>query len=395
MGRWRGYAFTVALGCMLALGCGGGEGGDLPPAASAPAGLVEEMRIDGAREELVPFGVSSGGSAAVAADGTVAFGQMQQSHVRFFAADGTPLGTFGRKGSGPGEFERNTRVGWYGDTLWTYDPGLQRLTLIGPDRGFIRTVALPTAATIADPAGGGEIHSPFVFPQGLTADGNLVVQLLPAAAPTALNRYFLGAMPLGGGAPRLLAVVPTGRTSVQEGGATATVPLANRTVGDVSRDGSRIGWARAGDDAEDASVAVNVVAASGDTVFVRSYPIEVIPLPPSVRDSTVEAVVSRYRTIIPEIVDEVTEAARDIAIFPPLQEMVIGRDGTVWIALANREGRRPHLVLGPDGTPLGEIALSDRSRIAEAERGRIWVIEKDELDVESLVRYAVDWGAER
>src|SRR5690606_28928052 len=108
--------------------------------------------------------------------------------------------------------------------------------------------------------------------------------------------------------------------------------------------------------------------------FARSYPIEVVPLPTSVRDSVLQATAERLRQFVPELIDDLRGAVAEITIYPPLQEMIIGRDGTVWIALANREGSRPYLVLAADGEPLGTIELSARSRIAEAEEGRIWVI---------------------
>jgi hypothetical protein len=55
-------------------------------------------------------------------------GQALDNVVRLFDRDGSPLGTFGRRGEGPGEFGSIVRVGWMGDTLWVWDGRLQRAT---------------------------------------------------------------------------------------------------------------------------------------------------------------------------------------------------------------------------------------------------------------------------
>lgn len=47
--------------------------------------------------------------------------------------------------------------------------------------------------------------------------------------------------------------------------------------------------------------------------------------------------------------------------------------------------------LRSDGEPIGTSVLPVSSRIAAADLGRIWVLERDELDVEGVVRYAVEW----
>lgn len=78
-------------------------------------------------------------------------------------------------------------------------------------------------------------------------------------------------------------------------------------------------------------------------------------------------------------------------IYPPLREMIIGLDRTAWIGLAERNGAHPYMVLSPGGESLGLVSLPVSSRLADAEQYRIWSIERDDFDVESLVEYRVDW----
>jgi hypothetical protein len=72
---------------------------------------------------------------------------------------------------------------------------------------------------------------------------------------------------------------------------------------------------------------------------------------------------------------------------PPVAGLVGGRDGTLWIRMRDTETGRPYRVLDPGGEPIGSLTLPLDARIAVADRNNVWVIERDDLDVESLVRY--------
>ena len=76
----------------------------------------------------------------------------------------------------------------------------------------------------------------------------------------------------------------------------------------------------------------------------------------------------RYRTFTLRISPEGGGGGSGVVGGPPLPGRVVDLPGQV-----------------------GELLLDERGRIAEAERDRIWVIEKDDYDVESLVTYAVTW----
>src|SRR5690606_13882612 len=134
----RRYALTLTL-ALAASSCA--RDGEPPAAERRVAQLTREIRIDGHEHDLVPFERTSGGAIAVDEDGTIAISQTQDHVVRFFDADGEHLGEFGGDGSGPGEFDSPTRLGWIGDSLWVYDPGLRRVTVLTSAREFARTVA--------------------------------------------------------------------------------------------------------------------------------------------------------------------------------------------------------------------------------------------------------------
>ncbi len=108
-------------------------------------------------------------------DGRLVVANAGTSEIRFFDRTGQRIGSFGRKGSGPGEFERiaSMLVG-AGDSVLVFDQGTRRLTVIGPTGTLIRTgmIALEqgTEATgvigllaggglVVRPAGGGQAPS--------------------------------------------------------------------------------------------------------------------------------------------------------------------------------------------------------------------------------------------
>jgi hypothetical protein len=86
------------------------------------------------------FGVSS---AARAPDGHIAIADFSQQ-VRIFDADGRLVGTRGRRGQGPGEFQALSWTSWRGDSLVAYDPSARRLTVfLGDSVVREQTLALP------------------------------------------------------------------------------------------------------------------------------------------------------------------------------------------------------------------------------------------------------------
>lgn len=64
------------------------------------------------------------------------------TELRFFSPAGKRLATFGRKGSGPSEFQRVTWLGVAdGDTVMAFDAGTSRLTLVTPGAALARSVS--------------------------------------------------------------------------------------------------------------------------------------------------------------------------------------------------------------------------------------------------------------
>lgn len=157
-------AAVAVLLAPLVAGCGGGDE-EAPPVVgvgrdSAGVTIVEsrepawpaetgwrltpapELEIgvtDGAPEyqfqEIAAIVRLSGGRLAVADGGA--------SEVRVYDAAGGLVRAAGRPGDGPGEYRRINAMGALpGDSLWVYDFGTRRFTVLGPALLVARTVAL-------------------------------------------------------------------------------------------------------------------------------------------------------------------------------------------------------------------------------------------------------------
>jgi len=75
---------------------------------------------------------------------------------------------------------------------------------------------------------------------------------------------------------------------------------------------------------------------------------------------------------------------------PPISKLIAGRDGSVWLQRETTGASTIRWsVLDPAGKPVGQISLPARSRLLEADLGRAWVAEEDELSIPYLVRYRV------
>lgn len=377
----------IVVPILIAAGCSSRE--PVLSAAAGPATLIEELRIDGATEDLVPIG-----AVAVAEDGTMALTQRQDYVVRFFSMIGKALGAMGGRGQGPGEFASVGRVGWLGDTLWVSDFSLRRITLISPSRTLLRTLTFQAEAGPA-PGDVGRVPTfPFLIPTGMFPDGSIHASLQLGAGQDApelfRNHTAYGRVSPTGIVERIIARMPIGDVQLNLPEGSVPWPFPNRTIHEVSPDASRTAVAVASLEGADAGTfSVTVLGAQGDTVFSRHYPFESVPIPAGVGDSVIAASASRISH--PVLAAAFRRGARVPPVYPPLQGLVLGRDGTIWVQITGRGEERQYVVLGSDGDPLGTVLLPSRSRVAAASRERMWVIERDEVNLESVVRYQVVW----
>jgi hypothetical protein len=346
--------------------------------AAGPQGelhLVEELRIDGNQADLVPIH-----TIAVDASGGIAVAQRQDHAVKFFDASGALIGSFGRDGEGPGEFRDVTRMGWLADTLWILDGQLNRITMVDPARRFVRTVTAPFSTrpdpvdSVAKPGFG------IAIAMGFYADGSTVAY----ASTTEFDAMARISSDLVTQAILTRVSNPETSQTVRADGGTASPPFPNSPRLAVSPSGDLITIARASLEGPDAgSFSVTALNPRGDTVFARSYPFEAVPIPRSVADSAIAARAAR----LPPALAEAMRNAHIPPVFPPLANIIIGNDGTVWIQMRDTDAGRPYRIVSGNGEPVGELVLDRTRTVAAVTASSVWVLERDADDVQSIVRF--------
>lgn len=137
----------------------------------------------------------------------------------------------------------------------------------------------------------------------------------------------------------------------------------------------------------------------GDTLFAEEYGYRPVPIAAALVDSLIRDVgksieeLRRHfpRAPTPARAEELARASLYIpAHHPPVSNLVIGRDGTLWLRREDTgTGRVKWSLVSAEGEPLGTLEAPAGLRIMAADRHTAWGLEKDELDVPYIVRYRV------
>jgi hypothetical protein len=368
-------------------------------AAQAPVKLTltETLRLDANAEDFPGIGAAFTGPR-----GIITIPLFTDNQIRFYDSTGKRIATFGRKGAGPGEFERMLRHGWVADTLWVYDSNHRRFTLISSAGRLIRTVQQP-ASLNAGETGGIQDYSNGVFsyvPNAYFADGSSMGSAMLMKGKTAEGTVdtdqFVIRAAASGTVTRLVR-----KPSIEESFVEAkrlqsswswALPFVFQSQTVFSHDGSRVGFLTVQTGPQgNGTYTVAVYTSRGDTVFVRSYPYTGVPIPSRSMDSAITAAVARGKSAPPDVAAELEKGIRERApkTYAPVGAMYFGSDGTVWITQRRTTEGVLALVLNSRGDQIASLQLPPRSSIREASLTSLLVSETDEDDLSSLVRYRV------
>ena len=356
--------------------------------------LTRDLRIDAAEHDLTS--ITPPGGLTVAPDGTIIVSQNQDGTIRFFDANGRSLGTFGRQGQGPGEFQTIVRFTWIGNTLVASDERTRRLTLVSPDRKLVQTVPWLSAASVPARSGADPSRLRVAPPRVRFADGS---QLLSVGLPVARETPdWPGGEKAGtpfvvvdstGTFLRLIAWVPRVQCEVpfDAGGGMSSgslgVPFCAQTLEAVSPDGGFFAVAAA-EHGSNPSFRLTLLRTSGDTVFSRSYLYRPVAIARAARDS---AIASRARGDASR-----REAAAKMPVpdtYPPFDRLLVGRDGTVWLAGFGQGGQRFWNVVNAMGNLVGRAIVPGNIQVMVVSRDVAWAIETGEDGLQSVVRFRV------
>jgi hypothetical protein len=384
--------------------------------APRPLKLVEEMRIDGANEDLAHDGASS---SVVFSRGSLAFFDAVNVRFVFFDSAGKRLGNFGRKGAGPGEFQPNGTIrmasgasrdsytltaGRIADTLWIYDQRQRRFTVVSPQGRLLRTLLDPTLE-LRDSAGAATDHALLGFrPVALYSNGETLGEatfggIVQYTQPDgdkgkwwkrADSAYVV--MTGRGSVARAVAQLPRNdaQATIDRPGAyrTAGVPFAAPPLRDVSAAGDRVVIVTTSvTTPTGGSYVVTTIGSRGDTILRRSYPFTSPPVSPRAADSAYRVLEKQLGANSAELLQQARQRMPKVAA--PLRRVLAGADGSVWLGLTSADAQ-PWLLLTARGEPVGTVTLARGHTLLEATQETVWVVERDDDGFARIIRYRVD-----
>jgi len=403
-------ATALAFTC-LAVGLGGCEGvatGDR--VLDLPVWTVEpELEVGTLDGDVVLGHVTT---AQEGPDGTLHVIEWGQARIQRFGPDGTPLPSLGRAGSGPGEFNRPTSLGWDGEGLWVLDGGANRITWFeagGSDASgrVIRSVVGEPVVLRADeatfrlgpPLGDGSFRADRVVASSMVAEGSVT------EAP--ILRVDADQEPMDTLAIRTLAGQSVEVTEDRTQGAMYTtnpfpdVPIRQVITGVPGRAAEvvLVDWTL------EPEPVMQVVrrTLTGDTLAATSLPYEPVPVTEDLVMAHVDRIARSYaespfREISPARArDLVRESLDPPSHFAPVRTVHPGPDGSLWLELAHPDGHTRldegvpdrglrWLVLDGSGEPQRLVELPPAWSLQWVGPAHLWAVRTDELGVNYLVR---------
>jgi hypothetical protein len=285
-------------------------------------------------------------------------------------------------------------MGLVGDTIWVSDPGLGRVTFITPDLSFGRTFLMPSeGASLSGPSRQSALAR--MFPFAIYSDGTIL-----SIAFRDPEQVTIARARIADGEGQLLAILHrlADRRVVKtsSGNETSADLFPRIPLFAVSPNGAFAAIAAAdaqalsdegGSPSKDfATFSIVRLTSAGDTVFDRRYDVPGEPIPQDAIDRAIEA---RAAKLSPDLAAALRRDAYVPQFWPPMLSLVLGDDGTTWVQLRDQNARPIYLILDATGRVTGRVELPPATRVAAVSGPVVWCLEKDENDVESIVRYEV------
>lgn len=365
----------------------------IPQPAPPLRPLVEELRIDGKLHEWKAIESMRMGPA-----GHLLVKEELGKSLRVFSPTGALVRTLGQRGQGPGEFINVDGFGLLGDTIWVSDGASVRITyfdlsgkLLGTLRAdsgvmpmrdsagrVVQVARMQSKGAVALHGDGTALVIPLMFPGD--ADTLGVTKMYPWWLTTRRGQVLdtVLTVALESQLVRITSADGTRRNFLWN-------PLPQRQTAAASVGGRRLALIDASYTGRDAwTYTVRVSDQLGRTLYTRRFPFSRAPIPARVVDSVGTELVARYRNYV-----RVRESLFVPASYPPVTRALVAKDGSVWLRGRDEPGGAMWTVLDPTGNPTALVREPARTRFIELDDG-LWAVERDDDDVESIVRYRLD-----
>ena len=349
--------------------------------------VVETLRLDANAEDFSVVGPVRIGPA-----GQIAITFRQDAQIRVYDSTGKRLTSFGRKGQGPGEFGEMQVQGWRGDTVWVYDYRQYRHTFVTQTGRLVRVVRMADVLNVRRANTAGPLTSPLAV-HAMLADGTMLG--LACLRPTANGSHFGVVRATPTGETTALVLIPGMDDRCQPRFA-AMNPLVFTPQTVFRPDGSSFAQIRVDSMARKGTFTLALFDGSGRLLLTKSFPFVGEPIPTRVVDSMLAAMtwspkhdpegLTRQGTA-----DAIAKARANIPpVYVPINGMLLGQDGTMWVFMRGPSSRTSALVLDGSGNRIAVVTIPARSDVIAGSATQMWVRERDDDGLTSIVRYRVE-----
>lgn len=347
--------------------------------------LIEEYRVGGMDApteaqlgQIAPMGLD------LDAEGNVYAGDTQAQTVRVYGPDGAFLRTIGLPGQGPGEIGQGmTALFVVGDELWVADMGNLRINRYGLDGSFHEATSLEITQGI--PIRWDELAGDRVVVQRRGMD----LQGMNAGADG-------DALVFVDDASDTLAVLPAGQSFQMSGGAPQFRFFEAEPVWDAASDGRLMS-------AMNSDYRIEVRDPEGALVRVITRDFQRRP----VTETDQRQMMTAIRELMieqgapPQAVEMIMQQATFAEFYPAFAQLLAGPNGSLWIqriASAEELGESDDFdlqnlgsddwdVFDSEGRYLGNVTMPPRFTPIRVDGDAFWGVQRDEFDVQSVVRY--------
>lgn len=329
-------------------------------------------------------------------DGRIYVLQRQLGTVRVFDSEGRFVRAIGRSGSGPGELGMAGTVGFRRDTLWISDRINNRLSLFDSEGNHL--------AELFGLRSGPGAHYTWKGPSALLTDGTLLN--VPGLSGVALAEGSVTTLPyVRSSSETVLDTVLTQSMTRQVmrvadplagpgRGRFITQPWTDHDLSAYSSDGDE--FVHVQRRVESAPVLTIVkIRPNGDTTFIRDLEVTPVPLPDTVVDEWVKERLDRSEeagVLTRTLEGAIREVLYTPEFVPAVEEVVLGRDGTVWLrrtSVNDDAEQATWIILDEEGNRLADVGLPPSFRLLEVRLPYLYGVHTDQMDVPFVERYEV------
>ena len=355
-------------------------------------------------------------------DGNIYVLEASVPEIRVYSPDGVLLRRIGRRGAGPGEFERAPRFGVVGDTVWAVAQRPDRITLFDRD-GTVLSARRTQSVAVPLPRGYGHI-----LPWIMRPDGKFMGHF---------GRVRVGRNPPTGVQPTDSIPVPfvlfaaTGAVTDTIGWAGRPPPRMWRPPAEddyrlefIGRhivpwppttnprwlplaDGYALVEAPPAETQEGGVFTVTRFGLSGDTVYTRTLHYRPIRYSAADLDSIAARAARGERgggvpynpagSPVPSDWEAIARRLRNAMKFPEFKQLIedawLAQDESIWLRLLSGDDSTARWVLlDAQGHPRGQLELPSHLRIRWNRGDTFWAVEPDEYDVPWVVRFEIQPG---